>query len=220
MFIELVDALRCLNEHEESWLVAAVERFEGRYIDSGSLGCPVCRAEYRIARGAVDFRSGGLEAVVPDDSTTSHVAVRYGDVADELLRVRALLNLQEHGGTVVFTGMSAVLAAALETETEVNALLINAGSAVEQRAGRSTLLVSDRVPLARASIRGAVAGEDQAGNAMLAGLASALRVGGRLVAPASSGVPPGLQELARDERQWVALKSEATSGLVTLGPRR
>jgi hypothetical protein len=56
MFIELVDALRCLHEHEESWLVAAVERFEGRYIDRGSLGCPVCRTQYRIDRGAADFR--------------------------------------------------------------------------------------------------------------------------------------------------------------------
>lgn len=217
MFIELVDALRCLHEHEESWLVAAVERFEGRYIDRGSLGCPVCRAQYRIERGAADFRgtaaANAPPAVTPERGTMA-------SETDDVLRVRALLALAEDGGTIALAGLAAALAAPLEDEVDVNILVINPGEATERRAGRSTLLVGDRVPLARASLRGAVIGADQAITPMLTGLASALRIGGRLVAPASADVPFGMEELARDARQWVAVKRDALSAPVTIGVRR
>jgi hypothetical protein len=121
--------------------------------------------------------------------------------------VRALLALAEDGGTIALAGLAAVLAAPLEDAVDVNILVINPGEATERRAGRSTLLVSDRVPLARASLRGAVIGADQAITPMLTGLASALRIGGRLLAPASAHVPFGMEELARDARQWVAVSA-------------
>src|SRR6476620_4400515 len=59
MFIELVDALRCPNTHEESWLVASADRMEARHIVSGSLGCPICKSEFPIRDGVVDFRTAG-----------------------------------------------------------------------------------------------------------------------------------------------------------------
>jgi hypothetical protein len=221
MFIELVDALRCLNEHDESWLVAAVVRFEGRYIDQGSLGCPVCRAEYRIERGAADFRAPGAAGQALEDSghlrESSAILV---DHAEEVLRIRALLDLSEAGGTIALAGQAAALASAIEDEADVNVLAVNPGAASEHRAGRSTLLVRDRIPLARGSLRGAVIGDDQASPAMLSGLASAIRVGGRLVAPAAAPVPFGMEELARDDRQWVAVKRDAASAPVQLGMRR
>jgi hypothetical protein len=216
MFIELVDALRCLNPHEESWLVAAVERFEGRYIDRGSLGCPICRAEYRIESGVADFRGGAtahVTASVPGLAGT-------GDVADEILRVRALLDLSEPGGTIALAGSAAALAAQLEDAIDVTVLVINPDMSTEQRAGRSTLLVSDRVPLARASLRGVVIGADQATTPMLTGLAAALQVGSRLLAPVDATLPFGMEELARDDRQWVAMKRDALSAPVTLDRRR
>ena len=135
MFIELVDALRCLRPHEESWLVAAVERFEGRYIERGSLGCPICRAEYRIEHGAADFRAGDAGDVgdvggVGDAGDVGDVG-EVGDEGpiDDVLRVRALLDLSEPGGTIVLAGRSAALAAALEDEVDVNLLLLNPGDA-------------------------------------------------------------------------------------------
>jgi hypothetical protein len=139
---------------------------------------------------------------------------------DDVLRVRALLDLREHGGTIVLTGAAAALAAPLEDELDLHVLVVNPGSAMDLRAGRSTLLVDGRVPLARGSIRGAVAGADQAAGAILADLALALKAGGRLVGPASVPVPVGVQELARDDRQWVGVRSDVTSGLVTIGQRR
>jgi len=216
MFIELVDALRCLNPHEESWLVAAVERFEGRYIDRGSLGCPICRAEYSIETGVADFRGG---VTTPARASAPELA-GTGDPADEILRVRALLDLSEPGGTIALAGSAAALAAPLEDAIDVTVLAINPGAATQQRAGRSTLLVSDRVPLARASLRGAVIGADQATTPMLTGLAAALQVGARLVAPVEATVPFGLEELASDDRQWVAMKRDAPSAPVTLDRRR
>jgi hypothetical protein len=213
MFIELVDVLRCLRPHEESWLVAAVERFEGRYIDRGSLGCPICRAEYRIEHGVADFRVG-------DGGDAGNVG-NVGDAGqvDDVLRVRALLDLSEPGGTIVLAGRSAALAAALEDEIDVNVLVVNPGDATVQRAGRSTLLTGDRVPLARGSLRGAVIAADQATAGILSGVASALRVGGRLVAPVGAVMPLGMEELARDARQWVAVKRDVLSAPVTLGRR-
>ena len=65
MFIELVDALRCPRPHEESWLVLAASRLEARHVLEGTLGCPVCHAQYPIRDGIVDLRPGGDER--PDE---------------------------------------------------------------------------------------------------------------------------------------------------------
>jgi len=68
MHIELVDTLRCPSPHEETWLVAAVTRFDGRDIAEGALGCPICRREFPVRFGEVDFvtASSGLAAPSPD----------------------------------------------------------------------------------------------------------------------------------------------------------
>ncbi|HKG91357.1 MAG TPA: hypothetical protein VKA84_05685, partial [Gemmatimonadaceae bacterium] len=95
MFIELVDHLRCVRPHEEIWLVAAARRMDGRHIIEGTLGCPVCRAEYPIREGAADFRSrdggaadaGAQAAAVPDET--------------EVMRAGALLGLVEGGGVAL-----------------------------------------------------------------------------------------------------------------------
>ena len=69
MFIELVDALRCPQPHAESWLVVASTRTQARHILEGTLGCPVCRAEYPIVDGVVDFR--GDSAAAATTATTA-----------------------------------------------------------------------------------------------------------------------------------------------------
>jgi len=67
MFSELVDVLRCPRPHEESWLVLAAHRLDGRDIMAGVLGCPVCHAD----------PSGG------------ELLTAYGRVqSDELLRMK------------------------------------------------------------------------------------------------------------------------------------
>ena len=55
MFIELLDLLRCINVHEETWLVASLRAISNRFVLDGTLGCPICHAEYRIKKGIADF---------------------------------------------------------------------------------------------------------------------------------------------------------------------
>ena len=95
MFIELVDALRCPNAHEESWLVASAARMEFRHIVEGTLGCPVCKAQYPVRRGVVDFRRAGTSTVpqhAPPDET-------------EAARLAAFLDLTDRAGFAVWNGV-------------------------------------------------------------------------------------------------------------------
>ena len=55
MFIELVDSLRCIVPHDDTWLVASVGRMDGRHVIDGTLGCPVCHRQFPIRDGAAWF---------------------------------------------------------------------------------------------------------------------------------------------------------------------
>jgi hypothetical protein len=65
------------------------------------------------------------------------------------------------------------------------------------------------VPLAAGVLRAAWLDEATSDPSLLAGVARALRPGGRLVAPAATGVPAGIRELARDAREWVGARDAA-----------
>lgn len=56
MHVDLVESLRCPNPHADGWLVAAADRIVARRIIEGFIGCPVCRAEWAIRDGELDFR--------------------------------------------------------------------------------------------------------------------------------------------------------------------
>jgi hypothetical protein len=62
MHIDLVDSLRCIAKHEDSWLVAGIEQMSGRHIVEGLLGCPICRAEYVVLDAVAYF---GVPAHAP-----------------------------------------------------------------------------------------------------------------------------------------------------------
>ena len=59
MHIELTEMLRCPEPHELGFLVLSTGEMVGRMIRSGLVGCPVCRREYRIVEGIVDFGGRG-----------------------------------------------------------------------------------------------------------------------------------------------------------------
>lgn len=214
MFIELIDSLRCLGEHKDTWLVAAMEKMDGRFVTTGSLGCPICGAKYAIVNGVADFRS---------DSANAHpfgepVPLLTGAALEEqLLRVRALLDLGSDGGVVALTGHYCSIAPSLEAEMDIHTLLINPDRSDLQGHG-SVILTDDRVALARGSLRAAIAGLG-AGEGMIAGLANAIRPGGRLAAPAALPLPEGAQELARDSKEWVAELSHVGGKLAQLRRR-
>src|SRR4030081_3421247 len=94
MFIELVDALRCPTPHDESWLVGSADRMEARHIVEGTLGCPVCRAEFPIHDGVVDFRRGPARAL-PSNAAPD---------PEQTMRLAALLDLSDASGFPVLLG--------------------------------------------------------------------------------------------------------------------
>ncbi|MBL8984069.1 MAG: hypothetical protein JNL26_17920 [Gemmatimonadetes bacterium] len=206
MFIELVDTLRCPAPHEDSWLVATVDRYHGRYIAEGALGCPICRAQYPVRSGAVHF----------GDVVASHGhATPVGE--DDVERAQALLGLAEPGGRVVLAGAAAVLVHALEEASGTAMLLVNPRG-VEATPGLSVLWCRDLVPLAPASLRGVIVGDDVS-SALLPSLVRALAPRGRLVAPAVTPVPMDVRELARDDREWVAERTGSSTS-APVGLRR
>ncbi len=229
MFIELVDTLRCPRAHEETWLVARIDRLDGRHIVAGSLGCPICRAQYPIAEGILDMRDAGSagadsealgQAGPLDDDTRSEAASVVGPPNDDdVARAAALLGLTEPGGVVVLSGDAGVLADRLEQLASVNLMLVQPTPHVSRSAYHSIVLTSGRLPLAAGAAKGVLVDSSTATPTFLDDAQRALSAGGRLIAPAGAPLPRDVQELARDEREWVAVKRERPSGMVTLARR-
>jgi uncharacterized protein YbaR (Trm112 family) len=232
MHIEFIDSLRCTRPHEESWLVAAVDRMEGRTIVRGVLGCPVCGAEYPIEDGVADFRAdAGAPPRIQDgaESGAGHHRSTAGRRADapegasaageELaMRAAALLGLAEPGGTAVLAGAWGAASPALSSLVDVHLLLADPPFAAHGGGSVSVVRTDGALPLAAGSVRG-VALDDGASPGAAAAAVRALRSGGRLVAPAGVPVPAGVTELARDARHWVAERNAAASAPVGLTRR-
>jgi hypothetical protein len=199
-----------VRPHEDSWLVARADEMDGRHIQRGELGCPICAVRYPVRDGIVEFAGGAL---------------RPGAVRAEkgmALRIAALFGLTEPGGLVVLAGDSSVCADELLELTEnVQLLALDFAASLRSGGALSLALISDMLPLADACARGIALDASHATASLMEGAVRALAPGGRLLAPASAPVPAVLRELARDDRQWVAAKkAETTSKPVAIGRRR
>jgi uncharacterized protein YbaR (Trm112 family) len=213
MFIELVDALRCPVPHEESWLVASANRMDARHIVDGTLGCPVCAAEYPIRDGVVDFRRGPANSTVPD--VASEPAPPTTEAA---LRLAALLDLAEAQGFAVLLGTWGAWAHELLTLTELPLVLVDPPAGMTGAPGISVVRSAGDLPLAAGAARAMAV---DAGNvARMASAVRTTRARGRILAPAFAEVPADVRELARDESEWVGEKEASTSPLIALHVRR
>ncbi len=208
VFIELVDALRCPVPHEESWLVAAARRMEARHIVDGTLGCPVCAAEYPIRDGVVNFRRGDGYAAAPG---------RVGD-ANEALRLAALLNLSDAQGFAVLLGDWGNHALELSAACETPLILVDPPIDIVGSPGISVLRTDGPVPLASGAARGAAL--DVGTGARTESAVRATRPMGRVVAPVDVTLPGDVRELARDDTMWVGERQALPSPPVTLHVRR
>jgi len=208
MFIELVDALRCPVAHEESWLVAAAIRMEARHIVEGTLGCPVCSAEYPIRNGVVDFRRGVGQLPAED-------APRDPELA---MRLAAMLDLADAQGFAVLLGTWGSHAAELSGIVETPLILIDPPANVTGAPGVSVLRCDGELPLAAGAARAMAI--DDGDSARVASAVRATRVKGRVLAPVSVELPTGVRQLARDESVWVGERESVASPLVTLHVRR
>jgi hypothetical protein len=191
MFVELLEKLRCPNDHEPSPLIATASLTENRHIIEGMLGCPVCHAEFALHNGALELGDPLVQAAVDPDPLSDADALRAG----------ALLALDERGGLYVLDAISSNFAARLADLSPASRFVALAGRAEVEGASGVIIGSGDSIPLAGGCARGIVL--DRASAERLRAAVVAMAPGGRLVAPANSPVPPGIVELARDERQWV-----------------
>lgn len=200
MFIELLDLLRCLNAHDETWLVASFRTVSHRFVEDATLGCPVCSAQYAIAGGVADFSAGtAVESCEAERAASSH---RREELAT---RAGAFLDATTPGATFVLGGLWAYAAHDLAEIADVRVIALNAPPGVKESERVGVVRVGASIPLAAGSVMG-VALDEWFPTEIVQ---SALRVvapGRRIVGPASSRPPAELTVLARDDHYWVAEK--------------
>jgi hypothetical protein len=207
MFVELIDQLRCLHSHADGCLVATTTRTVGRQIIEGTIGCPMCGAEYEIRGGAVWF--GGNE-IVP---TLMHS--RFPP--DGLVRLAAMIGLDERGGLFVLDAAWSVYARELsEMCPEARFVLISASES--EGAGAVLRCTSDAIPLAAGCARGVAL--DRGTPALVDAAVRALAARGRLVVPADADVPESIALLARDDDWWVGEREPRPTVSAPVTPRR
>ncbi len=195
MFIELVDSLRCPHAHEESWLVLGAGRMEGRDVMEGVLGCPVCRAQYGIADGVADLRTGDRATVAPPASEGPPAGE-----AEQAMRLAAFLNLAGGGGFAVLVGEWTRHAAGVRALTDTHLLLANPVPGVRIGGGTSGVLVDRVLPVAGGSARGLAIDVGDGRSGAVPRRRRGERAGGRPCGGASRGAAAGGAHRTRARR--------------------
>jgi uncharacterized protein YbaR (Trm112 family) len=205
LFIELIDLLRCPREHEETWMVAAFNKMNGRFIVEGKLGCPVCHANFPIADGIPDLRSDPYFVALVD-SPPRQVN------PEESERLAAFLNLTREGAVILLAGEHADSARGVAELTMSRAFAIRPHPVFAHDDSElvATLLADTRLPFATSSIDGIAIDSEKFS---MSEITRVLKPGGRFVAPSSTKLAGNIRELARDEDFVVA---EAVGPLLNL----
>jgi hypothetical protein len=205
MLRDLLDSLRCPRAHEEAWLVAMVHRADGPYLIEADLACPSCGAEFVVAGGVAQFDT---------------VTVREQATSPDATRVAALLHVTDGAFPILLAGVYAAAGAGLADVVSGSQVWVNAPrDAAAPAAAYSAIEVTGRVPLGVETLAGAAIDAAHAAPDMLDSIVRAVRMGGRIVAPADTPMPVGVKELARDAHEWVAEVTTRASGLVELRRR-
>ncbi len=198
MFIELLDLLRCPKVHDETWLVASFQKVSNRFVKTGTLGCPVCNAQYPIEEGVADF-TGGLSS-----SSCEQQRADASHRREELAtRAGAFLDATEPGATVLLGGVWAYAAEQLSDLAEVRVFALNPPVGVAETASVGLVRVAADVPLAAESCLGAAI-DAWFNSRIVVSAMRTVRPGGRLVGPAAIPPPGELSVLAHDDEYWVA----------------
>jgi hypothetical protein len=201
VFIEMIDLLRCINAHEDTWLVASFKKVSNRFVLEANLGCPSCSAQYSIHDGIADFSAGTvLPSCEAERAGASH---RREELAT---RAGAYLEVTEPGATIALGGVWAYAAQELSELTEVRVLALNAPTDVKESPTVGLLHVGSQIPVAPGSLLG-VALDAWFPAKIVESAIRAVRPGGRVVGPTVIPPPAGLTVLAHDDAYWVAQKA-------------
>src|ERR1700674_1472062 len=201
MFIELIDLLRCVKPHDETWLVASFNKVNNRFVEEGRLGCPSCSAEYWIRGGVADF-SG--EVALPQCEDERKAATHR---TEELAtRAGAYLDATEPGATIVLGGLWAYAAQELSEMAQVRVIAINAPGEVKESETVGLVRIGSEIPLASGSVLG-VAFDAWFPAKIVESAVRVVRPGGRIVGPTAINAPSELSILAHADKYWVAEKA-------------
>ncbi len=202
MFIELTEYLRCPEFHEETYLVLVPETMVGRDVLRGTLGCPVCRRQYVIVKGVVEFGGDGWRDSVPEP------AARDVTLPDPHA-VQALLGLGSPGGYLVLVGSATRLVEQLaELIGGVHFVGVNPPPDVEASHMLSPLRSDRMIPMRTGVTRGAVLGTEHVHPPWLAEGVRVLLRGQRLVMLCEWDYVSGTERLAVGEGLWVGTKQQ------------
>jgi len=204
VYIEFIDLLRCPEPHEESQLVAALNRVDGRHVIEGKLGCPVCSAEYFIRD----------EVAIFDDTSAFPPAVLLDDNA--AMRISAFLDLIAPGKIVLIAGDFTRVAASVAESSGARVIALNSPSSTHLIDDVAEIRASSRLPLASKSLDGIALDESHSTPELLTEAARLLKPGGRLYTKSSTPLPPQFRELAAGDKELVA---ELVGPLVSLKSR-
>lgn len=201
MFIELLDLLRCPKPHDDTWLVASFKTVSNRFVETGTLGCPICSAQYPIEDGVADFTEG-----VTSPSCEEQRAAASHRREELATRAGAFLDATEPGATVVLGGVWSYAAEELSNLAQVRVLAINPAPGVKETASVGLVRVAADIPLAADSCLG-VAVDAWFNTKIVPAAARVVRPGGRVVGPATMPPPGEVVVLAQDDDYWVARKT-------------
>lgn len=208
MHIELTEMLKCPEAHREEMLVLSTGEIKDRMVRSGLIGCPVCKKEYPISRGIVNFRRSA-ERVAKESSGPRPAYQPPSPLPSaDASNLQALLELSGPGGYVVLIG------AAVRQAVRLSALMsgihfvgINPPPDMEEQPTLSLLYASEKVPLRTAIARGVVVGADLATSPWLVEAHRVLLRGRRFVVENEEPeLPIGLVKLAAEHGLWVGEK--------------
>jgi uncharacterized protein YbaR (Trm112 family) len=199
--IELTEMLRCPEPHDLDVLVLSTGEMLGRMVRSGVVGCPVCRREYPIVKGIVDFR-GRLDDGV--SRPPSPVPLPH-----EPQILQALLDLSGPGGFVVLLGEATRHAAGLAALMGgIHFIGVDPPGDVEESPVLSLLRAPGMIPLRPSMARGVVAGADRAAAPWLEEAQRVLLRGRRFVVEREDVEPPaGITRLAAGQGLWAGEKA-------------
>jgi uncharacterized protein YbaR (Trm112 family) len=206
MHIELTEMLRCPQPHELDVLVLSTGEMVGRMVRSGVVGCPVCRREYPIAKGIVDFRgSGTREEGSVEGSPLPSSRIPLPQKSQTL---QALLDLSGPGGFVVLLGEATRHATGLAgLMGGIHFVGVDPPPDVEESLALSLVRAPGVIPLRPAMARGVVVGADRTGAVWLEEAQRVLLRGRRLVVEQEDVEPPGITRLAVGQGLWAGEKA-------------
>lgn len=206
MHIELIEMLRCPEEHREEYLVLSTSEMNGRMVYLGLIGCPVCHRDFEIIDGIVDF----TEVVTGERLARSvrRTPAPESLVALEPQSLQALLDLGGPGGYVVLLGSAARYAVGLASlMSGIHFVGINAPPDVAELPILSLIQTDHVIPLRKAMARGVVVGAELAQSPWVTEGVRVLLRGRRLVVESDRPrLPDGVGKLVAEQGVWVGEK--------------